>query len=223
MILSRQCLNSKKFKMRKFIYSISFICLCIFPVVGEVSPVAGPEISPEAAAGFIEKLVNDALDIVNHKEMSDDEKRKGLSECVNKHLDIERITKAVFKLLGYEDLSPDDQQKVKELMKKYLVDFYAGEGKLSAMVNSTLSSKPVAEPKDKDFSVKTTFKKDTSSVEIVWITNDEKVYYVEIAGFNQIITLRAEMKANVEKEAKEMKIEVGPKALMAYINKQLAK
>ena len=52
------------------------------------------------------------------------------------------------------------------------------------------------------------FKKDTSSVEIIWITNGEKVFYVKIAGFNQIITLRAEMK-----EA------VGSGTLMDYINK----
>jgi ABC-type transporter MlaC component len=197
--------------MRKFLHIILFICLCIFPV-------AGVEMSAESAAGFVEKLVNEALEIVNHKAMSDDEKRKGLSECVNKHLDIERITKAVFKQLGYEDLSPEDKEKVKEFMKKYLVEFYAGEGKLSTMVNSKLSSKPVAEPNDKDFSVKTNFAKDASSVEIVWITNGKTIYYVEIAGFNQIITLRSEMKAKVEKEATEKKIEFGPKALMAYIS-----
>lgn len=202
--------------MRKFLHIIPFICVCIFPVAGAD---AGAEVSAETASGFIEKLVNEALGIVNHKEMSDNEKRQQLSECVNKHLDIERITKAVFKLLGYEDLSPEDKEKVKEFMKKYLVEFYAGEGKLSAMVNSKLYSKPAAAPKDKDFSVKTNFEKGASSVEIVWITNGKTVYYVEIAGFNQIITLRSDMKAQVEKKAAEMKIEVGPKALMAYINK----
>ncbi len=206
MILSGQCFCSKKLKMRKFLYIIPFMYLCIFPVVGA-------ELPPEtAAAEFIEKLVNDALGIVNHKEMSDDQKRKALSECVNKHLDINRITKAVFAPLGYKDLSPEDQQKVKKFMEKYLVGFYAGEGKLSAMVNAKLSGKLVAEQKEKDFSIKTNFKKDTSSVEIVWITDGQQVYYVEIAGFNQITTLRSEMKSNV-----------GSGTLMEYINKQLAK
>ena len=101
------------------------------------------------------------------------------------------------------------KDKAKEFMKDYLVQFYAGEGKLSAMVNATLSGKLAAEQKDKDFSVKTNFKKDASSVEIVWITNGQKVYYVEIAGFNQITTLRSEMKAAV-----------GSGTLMEYISKK---
>jgi ABC-type transporter MlaC component len=189
--------------MLKFLHIIPFICLCIFPV-------AGAEVSSEVVAtGFIEKLVNEALEIVNHKGMSDDQKRKGLSECVNKHLDIERITKAVFAPLGYKGLSDEEKDKAKEFMKDYLVQFYAGEGKLSAMVNATLSGKLAAEQKDKDFSVKTNFKKDASSVEIVWITNGQKVYYVEIAGFNQITTLRSEMKAAV-----------GSGTLMEYISKK---
>ncbi len=192
--------------MLKIFHIIPFICLCIFPV-------AGAEVSSEvAAAGFIEKLVNDALGIVNHSGMSEDEKRKGLSECVNKDLDIDRITQAVFAPLGYKDLSDEDKEKVKEFMKKYLVDFYAGEGKLSAMVNAKLSGKLVAAPKEKDFSVKTNFKKDSSSVEIVWITDGQRVYYVEIAGFNQITTLRSEMKSAV-----------GTGTLMEYINKRSAK
>lgn len=190
----------KEIQMQKFLHIISFICLCIFPVFGN---------SEEAAAGFIEKLVNEALEIVNHAKMSDDKKRKELSKCVNKHLDIDRITNAVFAPLGYKDLPDEDKDKVKEFMKDYLVQFYAGEGKLSAMVNAKLSDKLVAEQKDKDFSVKTNFKKDSSSVEIVWITDGQKVFYVEIAGFNQITTLRS-----------EMKVAVGSETLMEYISKK---
>lgn len=202
--------------MRKFLHIIPFICLCIFPV-------AGGEVSTETAAEFIEKLVNDALEIVNHKDMSDDEKRKRLSECVNKHLDIERITKAVFSRLGYNNkeggkhkvLSEDDKKKVREYLKEYLIRFYAGEGKLSAMVNAKLSGKVVSEKKgnDKDFSVTTQFEKDSSpSVKIVWVTDGEKVFYVEIEGINQIITLRSEMESAV-----------GSGTLMEYINSKKRK
>ncbi len=56
---------------------------------------------------------------------------------------------------------------------------------------------------------KTNFKKGSSTVEIVWITNGQKVFYVEIEGINQIITLRSEMGAAV-----------GSDTLMDYINRQ---
>ena len=143
--------------------------------------------------------------------MSDDDKRQNLSECINKYLDIDRITKAVFSPLGYNNIPSKYKERVKKFMEKELIRFYAGEGKLAAMVNAKLSGKLAAEARESDFAVKTNFKKDSSSVEIVWITNGEKVYYVEIAGFNQITTLRSEMKGKV-----------GSEDLMVYINRQLA-
>ena len=187
--------------MRKFLHIIPFICLCIFPVAGEEDS--------SGAVNFVNKLVNEALEIVNHSDLSDDDKRQRLSECINKYLDIDRIAKAVFSPLGYNNLSPEDKEKVKKFMKKELIRFYAGEGKLSAMVNAELSGKLFAEPEAKDFAVKTNFKKDSSSVEIIWITDGLKVFYVKIAGFNQITTLRSEMKGKV-----------GSGDLMEYINKQ---
>jgi ABC-type transporter MlaC component len=200
--------------MQKMLYVISFICLCIFPVVGEDTCETSKNGEKEASA-FIKNLVDEALAIVNQGNASDDIKRQQLSKCINKYLDVERITEKVFSQLGYNELEKTDKEKVKEYLKKYLLTFYAGEGKLSAMVNAELSGRLVAEPEGKkeegkpqDFSVITNFKKDTSSVEIIWITNGEKVFYVKIAGFNQIITLRAEMK-----EA------VGSGTLMDYINK----
>ena len=54
------------------------------------------------------------------------------------------------------------------------------------------------------------FEKNSSpAIKIVWITNGQKVFYVEIEGINQIITLRAEMKGKI-----------GSGTLMDYINKQ---
>ena len=197
------------------LYVISFICLCIFPVVGEDTCETSVNGEKEASA-FIKKLVDEALAIVNQGNASDDIKRQQLSECINKYLDVERITKAVFSPLGYKELSDTEKEKVKDYLKKYLLTFYAGEGKLSAMVNAQLSGRLVAEPegkkeegKNQDFSVITNFKKDASSVEIVWVTNGQKVYYVKIAGFNQITTLRSEMKSKV-----------GSGTLIDYINSQ---
>ena len=201
--------------MQKMLYVISFICLCIFPVVGEDTCETSVNGEKEASA-FIKKLVDEALAIVNQGNASDDIKRQQLSECINKYLDVERITKAVFSPLGYKELSDTEKEKVKDYLKKYLLTFYAGEGKLSAMVNAQLSGRLVAEPegkkeegKNQDFSVITNFKKDASSVEIVWVTNGQKVYYVKIAGFNQITTLRSEMKSKV-----------GSGTLIDYINSQ---
>ena len=197
------------------LYVISFICLCIFPVVGEDTCETSVNGEKEASA-FIKKLVDEALAIVNQGNASDDIKRQQLSECINKYLDVERITEAVFSPLGYKELSDTEKEKVKDYLKKYLLTFYAGEGKLSAMVNAQLSGRLVAEPegkkeegKNQDFSVITNFKKDASSVEIVWVTNGQKVYYVKIAGFNQITTLRSEMKSKV-----------GSGTLIDYINSQ---
>lgn len=211
------------------LHVISFICLCIFPVVGglpcEISKMGEEpcEISKKGekeASAFIKKLVDEALAIVNQGNASDDVKRQQLSECINKYLDIERITKAVFSRLGYNNkdggerkaLPEEDKQKVREYLKQYLIRFYAGEGKLSAMVNAKISGQLIAEKKgnDKDFSVTTQFEKGSSpSIKIIWVTDGKKVFYVEIEGINQIITLRSEMEAAV-----------GSGTLMDYINKQ---
>lgn len=197
------------------LYVISFICLCIFPAIGGDTCETTKNDEKEASA-FIKRLVDEALAIVNQGNASDDVKRQQLSECINKYLDVERITKAVFSPLGYKELSDTEKGKVKDYLKKYLLTFYAGEGKLSAMVNAQLSGRLVAEPegkkeegKNQDFSVITNFKKGASSVEIVWVTNGQKVYYVKIAGFNQITTLRSEMKSKV-----------GSGTLIDYINSQ---
>jgi ABC-type transporter MlaC component len=211
MILSGNVFSSEKLKMQKILYIIPFICLCIFPTA---------EASEKEAVDFIGKLVNEALGIVNSANKSDDEKREELSKCVNKYLDIDRTAKAVFARLGYNNkvggkhkvLSEEDKQKVREYLKQYLVRFYAGEGKLSAMMNAKLSGKLVAEKKgnDTDFAVTTQFEKDSSpSIKIVWVTDGKKVFYVEIEGINQIITLRSEMEAAV-----------GSGTLMDYINGQ---
>ena len=201
--------------MQKMLYVISFICLCIFPAIGGDTCETTKNDEKEASA-FIKRLVDEALAIVNQGNASDDVKRQQLSECINKYLDVERITKAVFSPLGYKELSDTEKEKVKDYLKKYLLTFYAGEGKLSAMVNAQLSGRLVAEPegkkeegKNQDFSVITNFKKDASSVEIVWVTSGQKVYYVKIAGFNQITTLRSEMKSKV-----------GSGTLIDYINSQ---
>lgn len=195
--------------MQKILYIIPFICLCIFSVDGgEVW--ANEEISERDAADFINKVVGRALGIVNNDGASDEEKRKQLSECINEYLDVDRITKAVFSPMGYKDLSEEDKQKVKNYLKKYLLRFYAGEGKLSAMIHAKLLKYPVSEQKEKDFAVTTQFEKNsTPSAKIVWVTDGRKVFYVEIEGINQIITLRSEMKNAV-----------GSHALMEYINSQ---
>ncbi len=166
----------------------------------------------ERASLFVKNIVNESLSIVNGSG-TDEQKRQELSKCINKYLDIPRIAKSVFSPLGYNDLSVDDQKKAQDFLSGYLVRFYAGEGKLSMIVGAKLDSDPVATPKNDDFSVSTKFAKDASATtEIIWITDAKKVYYVEIEGINQIITLRAEMKAMV-----------GDKPLMEYINAELGK
>jgi ABC-type transporter MlaC component len=195
--------------MQKMLYVISFICLCIFPAIGGDTCETTKNGEKEASA-FIKGLVDEALEIVNKGSASDDLKRQQLSECINKYLDIDRITKSVFAPFGYKDLTEDEKQKVRDYLKKYLITFYAGEGKLSAMVNARLSGQLAAEKKDNDFAVISQFEKNSSpAIKIVWITNGQKVFYVEIEGINQIITLRAEMKGKI-----------GSGTLMDYINKQ---
>ncbi len=195
--------------MQKILYVISFICLCIFPAIGGETCETTKNDKKEATS-FIKNLVDEALAIVNQSKASDDVKRQQLSECINKYLDIDRITKSVFVPFGYKDLRDDEKQKVRDYLKKYLLTFYAGEGKLSAMVNAKLSGQLITEKKDNDFAVISQFEKNSSpAIKIVWITNCQKVFYVEIEGINQIITLRAEMKGNI-----------GSGTLMDYINNQ---
>lgn len=199
----------KELEMQKLSHVICFFCVCIFSV-GGAKIFAEAEIDEKAAADFINRVVNESLEIVNNNGASDENKRKELSECINTHLDIERITKSVFAPLGYKDLSEAEKKQVQNYLKKHLISFYAGEGKLSAMVNAKLSSNPVAEKKGNDFAVTTKFEKNSNpSTTIVWVTNGKKVYYVEIEGINQIITLRSEMQAAV-----------GSRTLMDYINDQ---
>lgn len=196
--------------MQKLIHIISFLCVCIFQAVWGGACEASSGVNEQAAAAFIGKMVNESLNIVNNSSSSDEKKRKELSKSINKYLDIDRIAKAVFSPKGYKDLSEGDQQKVKEYLKKYLIRFYASEGKLSAMMNSKLSGEPVAEKKDDgDFAVTTQFEKNSSpALKIVWVTDGKKVFYVEIEGINQIITLRSEMDTAI-----------GSGTLMEYINK----
>lgn len=206
--------------MQKILHVISFLCLCILPTTEICAGCAA--VTSEKAESLIVELVNKALDIVNNSQATDDEKRTKLSECINEYLDIERITKAVFSRLGYNSkeggkykvLSENEKKEVREYLKRYLIRFYAGEGKLSAMVNAEISGKVVAEKKgNDDFSVTTQFAKNgRPSAKIVWVTDGEKVFYVEIEGINQIITLRSEMESAV-----------GSGTLMDYINKQKVK
>lgn len=202
-------------KKKHVIHTIIFMYLCILSlIIGNIyscSAVANIKNTKQESVEFIKELVNDSLEIVNNSDMSEDKKRQKLSEHVNKFLDINRAAQAVFARLGYKALSPNDKEKVKRYLKKYLLHFYAGAGKLSAMTNAKLLTDPVAEPKGKDFAVTTQFTKNsTPSVKIVWVTNGQNIYYIEIDGVNQIITLRSEMQAAV-----------GSETLMDYINKNL--
>ncbi len=203
--------SKKELIMQKLIYIISFLNVCIFQVVWGGACVASSGVNELAPASFIGKMVNESLGIVNNSGSSDDKKRKELSNSINKYLDIDRIASAVFSPKGYKDLSDKAQQRVKESLTKYLIRFYASEGKLSAMMNSKLSGEPVAERKnEQDFAVTTQFEKNSSpALKIVWITDGKKVFYVEIEGINQIITLRSEMDTAI-----------GSRTLMEYINEQ---
>ncbi len=214
-------------KMQKVLYIICFVFVCISTNITELEAGVKRKAddanlkentvdakkqkaqSEEIAVEFIKKIAQEALDIVNQNGTPDDQKRQKLSESINKYLDIERITRAVFSPFKYNELSDENQEKVKKYLAKYLLEFYAGEGKLAAMVDATLAPKLSSESKDNDFAVTTSFQKGDSSVKIVWVTDCYKVYYVEIEGINQITTLRSEMKGNI-----------GESSLMDYINKQ---
>lgn len=173
---------------KAFIYFF-ILCSSLLPI----------QASGEASA-FVEVVVKEALGIVNKNGMSNDAKRKELSECINKYLDIERITQSVFAPLGYKDLKdPADKNKLKAYLKKYLVGFYGGEGKLSMMVGAKLADSPTAEARNGDFAVSTKFTKDGGTTKIVWVTDGKLIFYVELADINQIITLRSEMSAKVQK------------------------
>ncbi len=191
--------------MQNFFIAIFILCssLCSIQASSEASL---------KASNFVKNIVTEALEIVNNNTMQDEGKRKELSKCINKYLDVARITKSVFSPLGYKALTDADKKKVEAYLERYLIRFYAGEGKLSVMVNTKLDGEPVAKAmaKDKDFAVTTKLKKGGASkpTEIVWITDGQKIYYVEIAGINQIITLRAEMSSAVGS------------SLMDYINAQ---
>ncbi len=190
--------------MQKFFIAFFLVCSFWVPVKAD---------SADDASAFVEKVVNEALAIVNNDSMQDDEKRQKLSECVGTYLDIPRITKTVFAFLGYKGLEGADISKVEEYLRKYLIRFYAGKSKLEAMVNAKLTGKLKCVKINKDFAVTTKFTKGGSgkTIEIAWITDGKKVYYVEIEGMNQVITLRSEMS-----EA------VGKKPLMDFVNEQLA-
>lgn len=209
-------MTSKNNRKKAISFIIFFYLSIPFPFIGNVySSKTEPNLSSnkEDATTFIKDVVDKSLAIVNDNVMSDEQKRQKLSEYVNRFLDIDRIAYAVFARLGYKTLPPSDQDKVKAYLKKYLIRFYAGAGKLSAMMNSKLRSTPVAEPKGSDFAVITQFMKNSApSIEITWVTNCQKIYYVEIEGINQLITLRSEMQAAV-----------GSGPLMDYINKHLDK
>ena len=185
-----------------------FSCLLLAPTLRSGTEAHVLKNSQIEAVKFIKNLVDRCLEIVNDNSLSHVEKRHQLSEYVNKFLDIERTAPAVFARLGYKNLSPAEQEKVKKYLKQYLLHFYAGEGKLSTMMNAYLTKNPVAEVKGDDFAVTTLFTKNSSpATKIVWVTKNQKIYYIEIEDINQIITLRSEMHAAV-----------GEGTLMDYIN-----
>jgi ABC-type transporter MlaC component len=200
--------NKKKvFLLFLFIYP----CIFFFSVRGIYarSEISSIKNSKEQSAKFIKELVTECLNIVNNSDMSDDQKREKLSGYINKFLDVDRIAQAVFSRMGYKALPPGDQNKVKAYLKKYLLHFYAGSGKLSAMMNAKLLADPVAEPKGEDFAVSTQFTKNSAlATKIVWVIKGQKIYYIEVEDINQIITLRSEMQAAI-----------GSQTLMEYINR----
>lgn len=204
-------MTPKNHKKKIFLLFL-FIYPCIFfPSVGGLyarNEITSIKNSKEQSAKFIKELVNECLNIVNDSNMSDDQKREKLSEYINKFLDVDRIAQAVFSRMGYKALLPGDQDKVKAYLKKYLLHFYAGSGKLSAMMNAKLFADPVAEPKGEDFAVSTQFTKNSAiATKIVWVIKGQKIYYIEVEDINQIITLRSEMQAAI-----------GSETLMDYIN-----
>lgn len=158
---------------------------------------------------FVEKIVRESLSVVNSKDIAHEVKRKKLSENVNKYLGVEWLAEKVF--ADYKNLNEQDRKRVCKYLKSYLLKFYAGEGKLNAMMGAELlpiSDRDVENEKDGD-KVKTKFKKGTDQpVEIVWVVKNEKVLFVQIEGISQLMTLRSEMKAAI-----------GDGSLMQFIEK----
>ena len=204
-------LKGKDLKIYVTAFIYMFACLLSAPTLHSGTEAHVLKNSQTEAVNFIKNLVDSCLEIVNDDSLSHVEKRHNLSEYVNKFLDIERTAPAVFARLGYKNLSPAEQDKVKKYLKQYLLHFYAGEGILSTMMNAYLTKDPVAEIKGDDFAVTTLFTKNSSpATKIVWVTKNQKIYYIEIEDINQIITLRSEMHAAV-----------GEGTLMDYINEHL--
>lgn len=150
---------------------------------------------------FVENVVNEALGVVNSGD-NDDVKRSKLSTSINQYVDIKWLSEKIFGGVGYKDLKDSDKTRVQKYLKNYLLKFYAGEGKLSAMVGSKLS--PIndrdIELGEKQTKVKTKFSKNagTKPFEITWVINGENILYVEVEGISQLITLRSEMKSAVK-------------------------
>lgn len=154
---------------------------------------------------FVEKIVRESLAVVNSKDLSPEVKRNKLSESVNKYLDVEWLAEKVF--ADYKNLNEQDSKRVCKYLKSYLLKFYAGEGKLNAMMGAELL--PITERDLDGDKVKAKFKKDADKpVEIVWVVKNEKVLFVEIEGISQLITLKSEMKAAI-----------GDGSLMQFIEK----
>ena len=173
-----------EFSMQKFFITFFIVCSFLVPVKAD---------GADDACIFVRRFAEQGLIIVNEKSIGYKAKRKELSEFVGKHLDIERIARVVFTRLGYARLSPEDKIKVQKYIEKYLLDFFAGEGKLSAMFDATLKTEIKVEEDGKDYKVTTTFIKDGKSTAIVWVTDGKKIFYVIVAKINQIMLLRSEM------------------------------
>lgn len=182
--------------MRRYVF---FVCAAIFFAGSCYSKnLKDPKV-------FVEKVVQEALGVVNSNNIPNNDKRQKLSESVNKYLDVKWLAQKVFGSLGYKELNETDRQKVWNYLKNYLLKFYAGEGKLNAMMGAELL--PITDKDVDEGKVKAKFKKGNDKpVEIVWVVENEKVLFVEIEGISQLITLRAEMKAAV-----------GEKKLMNFI------
>lgn len=177
-----------EFNMQKLFISLFIMCSFLVPAKASAA---------DNARIFIKEFVEKGLTIVNKKSTKYDEKRKDLSEFVGKHLDIEKIASLVFNPLGYRQLSPEDKIQVQNYIEKYLLDFFAGESKLSAMLDATLKDEIKVEVDGSYYKVTTTFIKDGKSTAIVWVTDGKKIIYVIIADINQIMVLRSEMKTLV--------------------------
>lgn len=172
-----------------------YIFLTLSAIAFMTSSLKAEELDSKA---YVKSIVQEALSIVN-KDADDNAKRKELSESVNNHLDIKWISDKIF---GdeYRNLSDSDKNLVEGYLKNYLLKFYAGEGKLSAMVGAKLSDiggRDVEAMGGGKVKVSTKFSKEGSlqKTVIAWIVKDKKVLYVEVEGINQIITLRSEMKS----------------------------